>query len=356
MVDMGRSSSKLSLHLRNLIGSGSVMSGTFLPTVRALSQTHGLALKTVQRALKALEIEGLIASEPRQGYRVMARANDPQQGGTVAFLLSETEDATRWESRHQLVLMAIQKAAAQRGWSFLALSSRGRTPEVLVEQLQQSRTFGAVVDTVEKPFLDLVRKIGLPVVLLDVLTEYQGLDEVARDEFHGGYLAAQYLLERGHQRIGWFGPLGSNQNTPARFGGAMGALLRAGRDLPAQQRFEATGAEAKQQAHRFLAQPGRPKAVLALWRSVALDLAQVALERGLRLGQDLDLVGWCPQEQFEAEYRALCPELSASTATVTWRMQRNVQAALDRLAERRLNPGQDPVRIHIPMELRRPQE
>ena len=45
--------------------------GEFLPPLRELSVEYHVSPETVRRGLKVLEHEGIIESEPRQGFRVV---------------------------------------------------------------------------------------------------------------------------------------------------------------------------------------------------------------------------------------------------------------------------------------------
>ena len=67
------------------IRSGELAPGTSLPTVRQLAADLGLAKNTVARAYQALETDGLVRGEGRNGTVVIGRAAtvDP---GTAARL------------------------------------------------------------------------------------------------------------------------------------------------------------------------------------------------------------------------------------------------------------------------------
>jgi len=86
----GRASAGLAAQLRSRIQSGQFVSGDFLPSVRELCDRHELAIETVCRGLRILESEGLITSVPRRGYRVLARANDPEKACPIAYLTAQS--------------------------------------------------------------------------------------------------------------------------------------------------------------------------------------------------------------------------------------------------------------------------
>ncbi|MEY3659873.1 MAG: hypothetical protein RLZZ169_698 [Pseudomonadota bacterium] len=55
------------------ISSGELPAGSKLPSLRELAKKHGLAINTVAKALRQLEFRGLLAAQPRSGYRVVTQ-------------------------------------------------------------------------------------------------------------------------------------------------------------------------------------------------------------------------------------------------------------------------------------------
>jgi DNA-binding GntR family transcriptional regulator len=64
---------QLAALLREQIESGELAPGSRLPSIVRLSQEHGIAVVTVQKALNALKAEGLIESTPGYGTFVTSR-------------------------------------------------------------------------------------------------------------------------------------------------------------------------------------------------------------------------------------------------------------------------------------------
>jgi DNA-binding GntR family transcriptional regulator len=68
-------------HLANLLAErieqGLYRSGERLPSVRALSQEHGVSISTIQQAYQILENLQLITPQPRSGYFVSQRKAQP---------------------------------------------------------------------------------------------------------------------------------------------------------------------------------------------------------------------------------------------------------------------------------------
>lgn len=91
--------------------------------------------------------------------------------------------------------------------------------------------------------------------------------------------------------------------------------------------------------------------MLALWDTAAISLARAALELGLIPGRDLDIAGWCLEENFETDYASLCPELANNCAAVVWNMADVARSVFNRLDDRLEEPDLPPAHILLPMKL-----
>lgn len=75
------------------VASGELPAGTRLPTVRAVAAELGLAVNTVAKAYRALEADGVVATEGRRGTFVAssggsARADAALDEATAAYVVA----------------------------------------------------------------------------------------------------------------------------------------------------------------------------------------------------------------------------------------------------------------------------
>jgi DNA-binding LacI/PurR family transcriptional regulator len=344
--------------LEHRILTGGVKQGEYLASVRSLSKEFRCAPLTAHRALRHLVEKGLVEARPREGYRVAAPGRAGQAREVVAFLEDTVGYGPHLGDIYDTQLSALRRGASVRGWASVVLPYEGQAAGRIAEQLDEMGATALILQDVGERFppelaAELVA-LGLPAVSLDMVTSAVGLDQVVRDEAHGATLATERLIAGGHRRIGWYGPLAATFNSRRRFAGAAEALLRAGLEIDAQGWWEVENADQTAVARSYLSSPDRPKAVLALWQTAAMALACAARELGLKLGTDLEVVGWSLEEHFDRGYAADCPELREASATVTWSMTEVGRLALNRIAERRREPDLPAARILVPMRLREP--
>jgi DNA-binding LacI/PurR family transcriptional regulator len=344
----GPDSSRVARELRSAIGSGRFAAGQFLPCTRDLGRKHEVSAETVRRALKTLEVEGLIAAEPRHGFQVLRRP-EKGQAPAVAYVLAEW-DPEKPHAFSAIVFAAFQRAATRSGLTLLGVGDSGGDPGPLVEQLRKAEAGGIVLDTPNPALFDAVGKLGLPMVVAENWSPAGTVDAVIQDNFSGALQAAEHLAARGHRRIGWAGPAIESIQAVERWGGATAGLRRHGLEIPPELVARDVSMRNIEAAQALLARRNRPTAVIALWANVAIATARAAADLGLRLGRDLELVGWATEEEFET-YAHSFPD-GRAPATVTWRIETLAEMALARLAERRANPHLPLARINIETRLR----
>jgi LacI family transcriptional regulator len=347
----GRTSSGLLAEIRSRIKAGKFAPGDYLPTVRELEKSHAISRKTVNGVLKNLEAEGLVAAEPRRGYRVLARAADPDQGCPLAYVADLRESPEQWRPLHQELLSALQGAAARRGWTLMGVGSQGRDRSAVMRQLGAARACGLIVDAVDAELINAIRGAGLPAVAVDAWELDLPIDSVVQDSHQGGVLAAAHLAARGRERIAWFGPTAWSAHSRARLGGMLAGLLQAGRKIEPGLIVDAPRDDSARQARELLSRPDRPTGIVSLYLETATQLVRTARELGLRLEKDFDLVGWCTEEQYGRDWLPLFGG-EAPAPCVVWSPRLMAELAVDRLEARRRNPRLAPVRISVPVELR----
>lgn len=148
-----------------------------------------------------------------------------------------------------------------------------------------------------------LRSRSIPYVVIDPVNDASAGDlSVSIDNWTGGLLAARHLTGLGHRRIALIaGPDGSISSA-ARVAGFEQGLREAGIGIPDTYRehgdFDAVaGYEA---AGRLLDLDEPPTAVFALDDLMAVGAYKAAAERGVRIPDDLSVVGF--DDIFPAEY------------------------------------------------------
>lgn len=347
----GRVSADLFTAIRRKLASGQYPPGHYLPPIRKLSESKGVSPKTAQQVLKRLEAEGYLAAEARKGYRVLARASDPDQGCPLAYVADLQATPSAWKPLHQELLSALQGAAARHGWSMVGVGSQGRDRKDVLRQLVTARACGLVLDSVDAATMEMLRGCGLPAVAVDAWESDAPIDHVVQDSYQGGMAAADHLLQLGHERLAWLGPTVWSSHSLARWSGVTAACLKRGRPMAAEDTVDCPRDASRTPARALLTRAKRPRAIVALYLEVATAVVEVARELGFVPGRDFDLVGWMTEQQYDRDWVPLFRG-APPAAAVVWSPARMADLAVERLESLRRNPRLLPVRISVPVELR----
>jgi LacI family transcriptional regulator len=143
---------------------------------------------------------------------------------------------------------------------------------------------------------DALAAQSLPVVLVDPLDpQISGAPSIGSTNYTGGLTAGQHLVALGHRRVGYVGGARRSACNAARANGLRAALDQ--HRLSLDPAIVTAGAEFNFETGlrgglQVLSVPNRPTAVLCGSDEVALGVVEAARRQGLRVPQDLSVVGF----------------------------------------------------------------
>jgi LacI family transcriptional regulator len=189
------------------------------------------------------------------------------------------------------LLKGAAKAIKGTGFELVVYSAGGRTSEHEGwERRYLSRLSGTLIDgavIVTPTVVDV--HYGAPIVAVDPHTGPTDLPTIDSDNLHGARLATEHLIALGHRRIAMLSGRADLQSSHLREGGYRRALagleplIRVGGYDPA------VAADA---ARELLGSAERPTAIFAANDVSAIATIDVARELGLRVPEDLSVVGF----------------------------------------------------------------
>jgi LacI family transcriptional regulator len=165
-----------------------------------------------------------------------------------------------------------------------------------LNRIEEQRAEGVLVTPVRAapPALEGIRRRGTPTVIIDRAPAGSTVCSVSGDDIAGGALAAEHLLARGHTRLAFAGgPLAMRQ-TAERLAGARERVEQAGARLEVLEtpRLDVTGGRAAGIRLATRTPARRPTAVFCANDLIALGVLQSVTREGLRIPDDLAIVGY----------------------------------------------------------------
>ncbi|CAN5304488.1 LacI family DNA-binding transcriptional regulator [soil metagenome] len=166
-----------------------------------------------------------------------------------------------------------------------------------LDLFEEQRVSGLLITPVGHvlPRLERLRQRGTPVVLVDRHGNVDNFSSVSVDDYRGGELAANHLLDLGRTKIAYIGASNDILQVRQRFNGASDALRERGIGRLTQVTAESMSSQAgRQAAERMLELPPgeRPDAVFAANDLIALGALQAFTRAGIRVPDDIALIGY----------------------------------------------------------------
>jgi len=205
---------------------------------------------------------------------------------------------------HTEVLQGVVEAATEAGVAVVVSvrpreqpSSGANRPAAWARGLAAAGRQGAIVVTSELTAAELraLTRARMPVVVIDPLNLPSAqVTSVGSTNFAGGLAATQHLLDLGHRRIAYLGGPAAAACNQARMHGYRGAMDAEGAPVPDE--YVRTGRFSYEHGilggAAVLDLPEPPTAVFAGSDETALGVIEAARTRGLRVPEDLSVVGF----------------------------------------------------------------
>jgi LacI family transcriptional regulator len=269
-------------------------------TIQDVAKTAGVSVSTVSRVLNgrvdvALDTQDRIRSAIHDlGYttNLAARSMRSFKKNMVGLIMPDIAYPFAIE-----VMKGVNRAIAESDFDLLVYttgdvrkSGRALHEQKYVSLLNNSLTDGVIiVAPVTAEFAT-----DAPIVSIDPHMSDPQYAAVHATNYEGALEATNYLIGLGHRRIGFISGRAELESSNRRLMGYRDALKKAG--LPVDERLIASGdytTETGVTGARALLSLGKPPtAIFASNDQMAMGVFQVAQEMGLRIPEDLSVVGF----------------------------------------------------------------
>jgi len=283
------------------ISSGQYGPGQRLPSESELVKTFGASRPTVNRALRELQLAGII--ERRAGSGSYVRIDAAAHGYTFGLLIPELGRTEIFEP------LCRGMAEAQHGNQHVLLWGSSLGDEANIEQ-QAARACRQLVakkvsgvffapleftpqkDAINRSIAEVFDNASIPLVLLDrdlvPYPERSRYDLVGIDNRRAGYAITSHLIRGGCRRVVFLGRPGSAPTVDARISGYREAMADAQMDLvPHVCRLEPDDhAGVKRVLDRL-----RPQAFVCANDFTAATLLKTLNDMGVKVPQEIRMAG-----------------------------------------------------------------
>lgn len=314
----------------------------------AFSRPDQLSAELRARILAAADKLGYVGPDP--AARALARGRT----GSVGLLLTDDLSEAFQDAVATEFLTSVANALTEEGLALTLLTSgqASLAPNDYVPARDVAMD-GAIVYICDpaSPDIAWLERRGLPLVSVD-RDPTPSAPSVNVDDREGARQAAQHLVDLGHRRIGILtlsnnfevdGTPADNRPARERMIGWRAALDPAGVEPEVRAAHYQPLDSAREAARDLLDRPDRPTAILCFSDAFALATVQVAESLGLRVPEDLSVVGYDDSPLAAAARRPL--------TTVHQEVTTKGQAAVRALMNRMRSDAGEPERVVLPTSL-----
>lgn len=263
--------------------------GVSTPTVsKVLNERADVAADTRAKVLAALEEAGYESPVQRRSARGLEVVEVAFDSITTSYAISLLNGILRHAAAADVEVVVNTTGSSQSGRLDL-----NRKAQRIIDERRAGIIF--VTSAFNPADLSAFRRRQIPVVVVDPLNPPPSdVVSVGATNFAGGREATEHLLELGHRRIGYLGGPKSTECNQARLHGYMSALTASGvpvdPELVIHGSFQVGHGIAGLRQLMEMAKP--PTAIFAGNDTVAVGVLREARQRGLRIPEDLSLVGF----------------------------------------------------------------
>jgi LacI family transcriptional regulator len=275
-------------------------------TIKDIARKLNVSATTVSNALNGKPGVGDSARKEIQdlarkmGYQpnYFAKGLVSRQSYAIGLVITNITDPFYPE-----LALGVQEKAGESGYSTMLFNTNHsqENQETIIRMLGAKGVDGVILSTVRQddPAIDLLDEMDMPYVLVNrmILNPRKAghIDSVTLDNYTGSHQAATHLCRLGHTRIAVIAGDMDASTAITRTRGAMDAFREWGVSVPDPWFVDCgyTTDRAFNAAQTILTQAGtRPTAILAQDDNMALGVREAAYTAGLRIPQDLALVGF----------------------------------------------------------------
>lgn len=292
--------------IKNLIARGELRPGDKLPTHQELAKKYKVSLITVKGALKNLVAEQVLYARVGKGTYVAEqppKKNFRSDDMLIGLVLRDLN-----QPFFSMVVHSVEKRSSELGYHMLLSSSSENIDreETQIERFRDLGVSGLIIASLSYQYratehIERLHNDNFPYVMVSYIHD-PAYWYVGCDQEEGGTIATEHLIKIGYRSIGFVHIGKGNLLSEVRKNGYARALAK--HDLPFSSDLiyyvePASGNAGTDRyqlgysfAGRFAKIPKKPEALFFYNDMVALGFIQGAAECGIRVPDDIGVIGF----------------------------------------------------------------
>lgn len=290
--------------IKKKITKGTLKTGDQLASQNELAVEYGVSLITIKKALADLTKEGLVSSKAGKGTFITNRKTTINftKIKTIGFVLRDLESP--FFSR---ILASAEKKISGDGYNLLISSTAGRSEneDRMIRHFLDIGVNGLIIASMSReykasPLIRELREKNFPFVMVSYTVD-EDIPYVGTDHEDGAYIATKHLINIGYRKIGYLNGVHGDSSLlgELRKKGFLKALKQYDIEFNPEYEYKFQLGHEWDDYHsgyeiglKFFKSPNRPEAIFAFDDLVALGFQRAVLDKGLRVPQEVAIVGF----------------------------------------------------------------
>lgn len=249
-----------------------------------------ISAETTQRVWDAVNALGYVPN-------LNARSLSSRRSNMIGVIIPQTEPGRELMFSNPFYgdLLSAMEYTARKNDYHLLLAGTSEDQSYLNVAKNRGVDGIIIVGTYPGKNLDELRQMDVPIVLVDSYVKDDAFHTIGIEDKEGARMATRYLIERGHTEIAFIsGSIRENGVNNKRYRGYCEAMAVAGLPVKDEALYlgEVSFDYGMQAAHEYVARGKRQTAALATADVVAFGMAKALHEAGVRVPQELSLIGF----------------------------------------------------------------
>ncbi|MCR5599297.1 MAG: LacI family DNA-binding transcriptional regulator [Ruminococcus sp.] len=199
----------------------------------------GVSVVTVSNALagrdgvseqmrkKICETAEKMGYKPSNTKSEKKRLSIPKIGKNVGILTSERFVGARGTFYWELTASISNQLSQMNVCTvYECVTAESEKNVILPNMIIDGKVDGVIViGQVHRNYINCLSKLSIPLVFVDFYDNRYAVDAVISDSFNGSYMITDYLVEKGHRKIGFFGTLNATSSINDRYLGYVKCIM-----------------------------------------------------------------------------------------------------------------------------------
>ena len=172
------------------------------------------------------------------------------------------------------------------------VTADSETNGILPNMVTDGKVDGVIViGQVHRSYIECLKKLTIPLMFVDFYDNRYDIDSVISDSFNGGYILTDYLVSKGHRKIGFFGTLNATSSINDRYLGYVKCIME--NELEFRREWIIGDRNEKGILNEKIDFPDEmPTAFVCNCDETAFRVISALKTKGVRVPEDISVVGY----------------------------------------------------------------